>query len=69
MQYFPISPLFAPRRPGRKSRVHTLYYIDHSANSVCLSPRESPVVYVWSTGAARGVSSRNPSHWLRSCTL
>jgi hypothetical protein len=44
-------------------------YIDHSANSVCLSPRESPVVYVWSTGAARGVSSRNPSHWLRSCTL
>ena len=26
-----ISPLFAPRRPGHKSRVHTLYYIHRTA--------------------------------------
>jgi hypothetical protein len=31
MQHIPISPLFAPRRPGRKSRVHTLYYIHRTA--------------------------------------
>ena len=61
MQHIPISPLFAPRRPGHKSRVHTLYmyYIHRTAIAYMYAYHtESPLLCVWSTGAARGVRSR-----------